>query len=374
VPKKQLPAIVLDVCPKTGAEILEHEQKLQELLQLTKTAGGILIKKIIQKRGRPSAKTFLGTGKIEEAAEFAKENNIKLVIINGILRPNHYRNLNDKFPKMQVWDKIDLILSIFEQHANTNEARLQIKLARLHHEIPKIYAYQATTLFERAGAGIGTRGAGERGIEAEKRHIRRQIKSTEEKIKTLEKRQQLHLQQRQRQGKKTVALVGYTNAGKSSLLSALTGKKVYIADELFATLENRTGQLWLPEIQETVLLSDTIGFLQDLPPQLLKSFHATLQQVIQADLLLHVIDVSDPNILQKIAVTQDVLTELNCHQIPQILVGNKTDAHPHWSLIEERQASFRPWQEHRHLPIINVSATAEQGFEELQTLITQQVT
>lgn len=324
---KSMKTLILNIVPKPTPKAIA-EENIAELVDLCQTAGGIVIKKIVQKRGRPSAKTFLGKGKIQEAADYAKAEGIELIIINGQLKPNHYLHLQKLFPQKKVMDRVDLILHIFEKHAKSESARLQIRLAQLEHEIPKIYARESTTLFERAGAGIGTRGAGEKGIEDEKRHIRRQIKSVKQKIEAIQKRQKVQRSARNRTEKKSVALVGYTNAGKSSLMNALTKKDVTIDDALFATLETRIAKLWLGP-QKEVFLVDTIGFIRDLPPSLIAAFTATLEEAKYADLLLHVVDVSDPKYREKILVTESVLEQIGCDQIPSMLVFNKMDKTDH---------------------------------------------
>ncbi len=321
----KLKTIVLDVIPRAASRSLA-EENLNELLSLAKTAGGIVVEKIIQKRGRPSGKTFLGIGKIDEVAEYVKQNAIDLVIINGTLKPHQYVNLGEKFPKIKLWDRVDLILNIFDQHASAPEAKLQIKLARMYHEIPKIYARESTTLFERAGAGIGTRGAGEKGIEAEKRHIRTQIKNIKKRLEVMQKKQSSQRKNRLQTGMSTVAIVGYTNAGKSSLMKALTKKEnIRIDDALFVTLETKIGSLWLPDANKNVLVADTIGFIRDLPPDLVSSFLTTLQEAREADFLLHVIDISDQKYLEKIRVVEDIIEQLNCSHIPKMYVLNKAD-------------------------------------------------
>lgn len=356
---KTLNSIILDVVSKNSPQD-ETINDLRELVSLTETVGGIVIKKIIQKRGRPSPKTYLGSGKAFEASEVAKALKTDVIICNTILKPNQIMALKDIF-HMEIWDRVDLILNIFDKHAKTDEAFLQIKLARLRHEFPKLYARQAETLFERAGAGIGTRGAGEKGIEDEKRHLRSRIIDLEKKIAEFALVRSNQRKNRKKAGKKSVSLVGYTNAGKSSLLKALTKKDVYIADELFATLDNRIGKLWLQDLHDTVLLSDTIGFIRDLPPFLISSFKATLEEVLESDLILHVIDVSDPAMLNKIDVVLGILDDLGLKK-PRILnVFNKVD-------MVKRKRIRLPRRKFFKNPII-VSSLTRQGLEELKLRI-----
>jgi len=359
---KKLTCLIVDVIPKEESK-KKAEEELIELKNLTETVGGLVIKKIIQKRGRPSPKSYLGSGKAEEAALIAKDLKIDVIICNTILKPNQLMNLQKTFDKKKIWDRIDLILNIFDKHANTDEAFLQIKLARLRHEFPKLYARQSTTLFERSGAGIGTRGLGEKGIEDEKRHLRRQIKQLEDKIKKFSVIRANQRKHRKRSGQTTVAIIGYTNAGKSRLLQTLTKKKnLYIADELFATLDTRIGKSWMPLLNKTILFADTIGFIQNLPPFLISSFKATLEEVAQADLLLHVIDSTDKKILYKIQVVEQILKDLNCDHIPTLFVFNKIDLLKKKPKIPKRKALKEP---------ILISAVTREGIDNLKTQISK---
>ena len=315
-------AILIDVIPKEISRSVA-EKNLDELSRLVETYGGIVIVKVIQKRGRPSMKTYLGTGKALEVTEIAKQEEADMVIINGLLKPNQVQYLYSIF-KIPVWDRIDIILKIFDKHAQTDEAKMQIELARLNHEFPKLYG-QGVKL-SRLGGGIATRGPGEKMLETKKRHLRARIKEIEKKLAAIRKVRKGQRKVRKRKNLKTVALVGYTNSGKTTLLETLTHKKnLYIADELFATLDTKIGDLWLPNIQEKVLVADTIGFIQDLPPFLIKSFLATLEEVQDADLLLHVIDVNDDDMRHKINVVEEILGELECGKKKEIYVFNKVD-------------------------------------------------
>jgi GTP-binding protein HflX len=324
--------ILADVVPKNipKPKIGRH---FSELVRLIETLGGMSVVKIIQRRGAPSGKTYLGTGKADELGALAKELKADAVVINSILRGGQYLELTKRIPVL-ILDRVDVILKIFERHAVTAEAKLQVKRAQLEHDIPKIYGRAATTLFERERGGISaTRGAGERGIEIEKRHIREQIKQIEEKISALKVIRQNQRSHRLRQGLQTIALVGYTNSGKSTLLRTMTGKKVLVADKLFATLDPRLGALYLPKLLKKVLLVDTIGFIENLPSHLIAAFRATLEEVQFAELILHIYDAADSSaeILRKQKTVQTVLTELACQNKPQIFVANKID------LLTEKQ-------------------------------------
>jgi GTP-binding protein HflX len=362
--KKIINCVLLDVVPKEFSKI-QIADTLTELKNLTETVGGLVVKKIIQRRGTPSPKTYLGSGKAEEAVELVKDLDIDVVICNTILKPNQIMHLNKIFGK-DIWDRVDLILNIFDKHAKSDEAYLQIKLARLKHEFPKLYFRQATTLFERSGAGIGTRGIGEKGIEEEKRHLRRRIKDLEKKIKGFEVIRDNQRKHRKRSNQVTVAIIGYTNAGKSELLRALTNKKnIYIADELFATLDTRIGKAWIPELNKTILFADTIGFLKDLPPFLIASFEATLMEAKEADILLHVIDATDKRILPKIKAVEEVLANLDCLDIPTIYAFNKIDLLKGKTPKIPKRKAFKD-------PIL-ISAVTKEGLSELKTRIAEKL-
>lgn len=305
----------------------ESERKrLEELENLVNTYGGIVVVKTIQKRGLPDYRTFIGSGKITEIEAQAEEHEANLIILNNLLKPMQLFNLGEIFRKKsaEVWDRIDLILKIFEKHAKSTEAKLQIELAQLKHMGPRIVGL-GTQLSQQKGGTSMRSGQGETNIELMKRHLARQEQKIREKLKHYEIIRAGHRKRRQRQGLKTVALVGYTNAGKSSLLNAMTGKDVYIADELFATLDTRVGDLYLPNKHQKILLSDTIGFIQDLPPELIDAFKSTLAETIEADLLLHVIDSGDPEIEMKMKVVEQILEQLGVGDRSKVYVFNKID-------------------------------------------------
>lgn len=350
--------ILADIVPKNLTKI-SAKKHFEELARLIETLGGMTIVRIVQKRGRPSGKTYIGTGKADEIEQIAKELKADAVVINGLLKGSQLFELTQRIHTV-VWDRVDVILKIFERHAKTAEAKLQIKRAQLEYDIPKIYGRAATTLFERErGGGVTQRGAGERGIELEKRHIRAQIKAIDEKLATMKVVRATQRAHRKRGGLPTIALVGYTNSGKSTLLHALTGKKVLIRDELFSTLDTRIGSLYLPALNKVALVADTIGFIEDLPPMLIASFMATLEEAQEADLLLHVFDASDRKWQRKIEVVNGILRDLGCGDKPQILVANKMD------LVRRRaSATERPLPK-RFRGGVAVSAVAGAGLGEL---------
>ncbi len=261
---------------------------------------------------------------------------------------------------MKVWDRVDLILQIFEKHARTAEAKLEIELARLRHMGPRIFNMGAE--LGRQRGGTGTRGgAGEGNTEAMKRHLREQEKAILAKLEKCQNVRSEHQRNRARHDKKTVALVGYTNAGKTSLLNALGKRKEYAADKLFATLDTRVADVYIPALQGTVLLSDTIGFIQGLPPSLIKAFASTLSEAASADVLLHVVDISDPKHVEKMKVVDDILATIGLADKPRIVVFNKIDA-----LGEERGKL-----KEESGTAIFVSAAKKLGLDELKGVIAE---
>ncbi len=300
-------------------------ERMEELEELVNTYGGIVIVKRWQKRFAPHPKTYIGTGKIDEIAVDAKETGANLLIINAQLKPRQIYEVSEILRKggVQVWDRIDLILKIFARHAKTTEARLEIELASIRHMGPRIFG-MGMELSRQAG-GIGGVGIGETNTERMKRHLKDKERKIKEKLDQYQKGRVLQRAGRKRKQVKTVAIVGYTNAGKTTLLNALTGRKEYAANELFATLDTRIGQLFLPGRREVILLSDTIGFIKQLPPELLNAFASTLSEAVDADLLLHVVDAHDPQFFAHVAVVGDILERLGIQDKPQVFVLNKMD-------------------------------------------------
>lgn len=351
--------ILVDVIPPDVSKE-ESLQRLEELESLVKTFGGIVVVKIIQKRGIPDYRTYIGKGKLQEIIQENNHNKNKadLLIVNNLLKPTQIFNLEEACRKheIKVWDRIDLILKIFDKHAKSVEAKLQIELAAIRHMGPRIYGL-GLELTRQAG-GIGTRGVGETNIQIMKRHLKRREQKIKEKLKHYDLVQANHRKQRRIKDLKTVSFVGYTNAGKSTLLNALTRKGVYVADKLFATLETTVGKLYLSHSDKIVLVSDTIGFIQDLPPDLIDAFKSTLSEIIDADVLLHVIDISDPLYESKILVVEDILHELGVQDKPKIYIFNKIDLCKNLDKeeIKDQYKDFSP---------IFISANTKEGLEEL---------
>ncbi len=358
-PPKYARAILIDVIPPDMASETS-ERRLHELELLTQTYGGIAVVSLFQKRAIPHYQTFIGSGKLEEIIETAKAEKAKLLIINNILKPKQMFEIEQRIRKhgLRVWDRMDLILNIFAKHAKTRVAKLQIKQAAIRHMGPRIFGMGAELMRQAGGVG-GRAGKGESNTEIMKRHLAAQERQNKKELERLRRASGGRRNRRDRLGFKTISFVGYTNAGKSSLLKALTKKQAYIADELFATLDTKLGKLWLPNAKTSVLLSDTIGFIQDLPPEVVDAFRSTLDETMDAALLLHVIDVSDPYFEQKIKEVEEVLASLGADQKPKIYVFNKTDLAKRIpkKRLREIYADFHP---------VFTSAATGEGLDELR--------
>lgn len=355
-------AILVDIIPPhTTPE--DSLARLNELESLLVTYGGFVIVRRIQRKQMPDYKTYIGKGKVEELLEDAQKYGAEYLIINNLLKPQQLYNLEVAFRDQGVivWDKIDLILKIFAKHATTKEAKLQIELASLRHLGPRIF--KMGTDLMRQGGGIGTRGQGETNIEVMKRHIAGREQKIKADLKKIALNQEGQRNKRQDQGFKTVAIVGYTNAGKSCLLRSLTKKEVKVKDELFATLDSRIGRVYLPEVQRNVLISDTIGFIRDLPPELIEAFHSTLAETVHSDLLLHVIDCNDMEMEWKMEVVNEVLKKLGCSHKTIIHVFNKSD-------LLKPVGRSGILNKYRHLNPVMISAEHKDNLEELKNRLT----
>ena len=299
----------------------------EELESLISTLGAGIPDRIIQKLDRPNNATYIGKGKIEEVAQKVLQFNIDVVVLNAMVKPRQVHALKTHLQKVksdiEVWDRVDLILQIFDLHASTQEAKLQIELARMNYMGPRIYGMGF--VMSRQGGGVGIRGVGETNTELMKRHWREQKKSVRNKLEKIEQDRKRQLEQRRRAGFKTVSIVGYTNAGKTSLFNLMTGKHNVAKNVLFATLDSTVGKIYLEDLYSEVLLTDTIGFIRDLPPLLISAFKSTLLESVRADIILHVIDVSDSEMEDKIQVVNDILYELGRKQEDIVYVLNKVD-------------------------------------------------
>jgi len=316
--------VLLQVIPHDHPE--EALANLGELEQLVATYGGKVMERVTQHRPHPDPNTYIGRGKLEWLKEYVKDEEIDIVILNAVAKTSQLFRLEKALwevnTQIQVWDKVDLILHIFEQHAQTTEAKLQIELARIQQRGARIYGLGGTVL-SRQGGGIGTRGLGETNIEIERRHMKQRVQFLKKELKKRAKNQSQRIQDRQNRGVFTTALVGYTSAGKTTLFNALTNKQKTTHQGLFTTLDSVVGKVKFAKTPP-VLVSDTIGFIEDLPPALVEAFRSTLQESLQARALLHVVDAASPKRDDKIAVVENILQELGVEVIP-ILVLNKID-------------------------------------------------
>jgi GTP-binding protein HflX len=300
------------------------DRTLEELGSLAQTAGLEPVGRITCKRRAPDAALFVGSGKAQEIKDLATQLGAEEVLFDQAISPGQQRNL-ERLLELPVTDRTFLILEIFAQRAKSHEGKLQVELARLQYLSTRLV--RRWSHLERQRGGIGARGGpGETQIELDRRMIASNIVRTKEQLRKLQRQRSTQRRQRERNGAFNISLIGYTNAGKSTLFNALVKARAYAADQLFATLDTTTRQMYLGDLGRSVSLSDTVGFIRDLPHGLVDAFKATLQEAVDADLLLHVVDASNPNFPEQIAQVQSVLREIGAHEVPQIFVFNKTDA------------------------------------------------
>ncbi len=342
-------------------EALENMQELQHLVD---TFGGDVIEKSLQHRVHPHPATFIGKGKLEWLQETVQEKKIDVVVINNIAKSGQLFRIEQALWKVntriQVWDRVDLILHIFDQHAETTEAKLQIELARIQHLGPRIYGLGGTVL-SRQGAGIGTRGLGETNSERERRLMKKRTQEVKKRLSQQIKMREGRIRERKRLGIKTVALVGYTSAGKTTLFNTLTKKSKVTYKGLFTTLDSVLGKMKPLQGDVPVLISDTIGFIDNLPPILIDSFHSTLMESLEADLILHVLDAADARIQEKKETVENILKDLQVTQ-PISLVFNKIDM-----TSQEKIAELK--SKYSEEKTYFVSAKNSDGTEELKQVI-----
>jgi len=301
----------------------DFNASLEELGLLARSAGVNPITTITAKRSSPDAAYFAGSGKVDEIGAACADLGIEIVIFNHALSPAQQRNLEKRL-QIRVLDRTSLILDIFAQRAKSHEGKLQVELAQLQHLATRLI--RGWTHLERQKGGIGLRGPGETQLETDRRLIGERVKALRARLAKLRKQHETQRRARGRNSTFSVSLVGYTNAGKSTLFNAMTKAGVYVANQLFATLDTTSRRLYLGEEVGSVIISDTVGFVRELPHQLVAAFRATLEETIHADLLLHVVDGSSPVRMEQIEQVNEVLREIGADHIPQILVWNKIDA------------------------------------------------
>lgn len=333
----------------------DKADSLEELAQLSLTAGVEVVEKILQIKEKPDPRFFIGKGKVEEIKDLCGIHNIDCVVFDNDLTPAQGRNLEEAM-KRKVLDRTELILEVFAQHARTKAAYMQVELAQLNYRLPRLVGKGVS--LSRLGGGIGTRGPGEKKLEVDRRRIRERINRLKIQLRKLERTR--NIQRKRRRNLSNITIVGYTNAGKSLLMNKLTHAGVQVEDKLFTTLDPRT-RLVVLDKHRKILLTDTVGFIKNLPHHLVASFHSTLEEVIDAELRLHVVDISDPNHEEKLADANRVLAELGCLDKPYILAFNKIDLLPNGNFTE------RVLKKHAHS--VSISALTGEGLEELKKSI-----
>lgn len=314
-------AILVAVKSKINADRWSTEDSMEELAELASTAGAEVVGKLVQRLPRPSKTHYLGGGKLDELVALKNSTGADLIIFDDELSPLQQQNLTEAL-QVKVIDRVALILDIFARHARTREGQLQVELAQHEYLYPRL-AGQWTHL-ERLGGGIGTRGPGESQLETDRRLIRQKIHRLKLQTEEIRKHRQLHRQKRNKSGLPVVAIVGYTNAGKSTLLNALSEADVFVEDKLFATLDPTTRRIALPD-KKVVLITDTVGFIRKLPPTIVTAFRATLEGLSEANILLHVVDLASHNAAEQCQVVENILAELDLAGKPRITVLNKID-------------------------------------------------
>lgn len=315
-------AILVGLC-LDDTDLEEVEKSLAELERLLDTAGGVCFAKLIQNKAHPDPRTLIGSGKVRELSALCRGNDVELVVFDEELSPSQIRNLEDELGEaVRVIDRSMLILDIFALHAVSGEGKLQVELAQLKYTAPRLTGHGKD--LSRLGGGIGTRGPGESKLESDRRHMKHRIVALEEELRNLEKNRRTMRAARDRSGLPKIAIVGYTNAGKSTLLNRLTDAGILAEDKLFATLDPTTRKFALPS-GESVLLTDTVGFIRKLPHHLIKAFQSTLDEARYADVLMIVLDVSDPEYRAQLTVTEELLEELGASDKPTVYVFNKCD-------------------------------------------------
>lgn len=360
-------AFLVGVGIQDNRPLLTTADSLKELELLAETAGMLVVGQATQNLHQIDPATFIGSGKVEEIRQQIEAEQAQVVIFDDELSPRHQRELEKRFGEnIKVLDRSVVILDIFAQHAQTREGALQVELAQYEYRLPRLtrqwthLARQAGGAGARGGVGVGVRGPGETQLEVDRREISRKIDKLKRELESVCQHRARHRSQRARSGVPVVALVGYTNAGKSTLLNALSGAHVYVADQLFATLDPTTRRVELPS-GRAIVITDTVGFIQKLPTTLIAAFRATLEEISEADVILHVVDISHPNVLQHIETVDDTLAEIDVPPVPRILVWNKLDR---WQDNPTPQVQLDDYLEQ-----VRVSAQNHEGIEALLSAI-----
>ncbi|APV44207.1 GTP-binding protein HflX [Dehalogenimonas formicexedens] len=356
--------------PKAQSEWTADES-LTELAELVKTAGGVVVGRLTQRLPQPQKVTYLGKGKLDELIESRAQINYDTAVFDDELTPLQQRTLEEAL-KVKVIDRVALILDIFARHAHTREGKLQVELAQLQYLLPRL-AGQWSHL-ERLGGGIGTRGPGESQLETDKRILQRKIVVLESKLDDVSRQRDLYRQKRKREGIPVAALVGYTNSGKSSLMRAMTKADVFVEDKLFATLDPTTRRMTLPDKRQ-ILITDTVGFIKKLPPTIVKAFRATLEELSEASILIHVIDITSRNAVGQCQTVETILKELEIDEKPRITVFNKIDLLPGLVNAKNETEALSGLKERGVEPACTVftSATNRWGLKDLSLGIGQLV-
>jgi GTP-binding protein HflX len=341
---------------RSGHDKWAVKDSLEELRELTESAGAEVIDLISQKRDRPEAATFIGSGKVQELAARCRDSGANIVIFDDDLSPAQGRNLSEVLGlNVKVIDRTELILDIFAQRARTREGKIQVELAQLQYMLPRLAGLW--THLSRQRSGVGSRGPGEQQLEVDRRRVQEKIHRLDHALEEVRKNRRVERGGRQRLHWPQVAIIGYTNSGKSTLMNELTGANVLAEDKLFATLDPTTRKLRMPNHQN-ILLSDTVGFLRKLPHHLIESFKATLEEVVDADLLLHMVDVSHPQAREQIKAVEIVLKEIDAWGKPTVMALNKIDKLDEGSTLLENFC-----REFDHA--VPISATNRTNFDEL---------